>query len=70
MWQGRLCHFMTKAYRFATSTRQLMPRWRGSHLGAVEAKDKKSAIAEAAKEFNTTPARQNNIVVTKLDPNR
>jgi hypothetical protein len=50
-----------------------MPRWRVDYigkvlqtLGSIEAKDEKSAIAEAAKEFNITPARQNKIVVTKL----
>lgn len=51
-----------------------MPRWRvdyigkkGSHLGTVEAADEKSAIAVAAKEFNITPARQNKIVVARID---
>jgi hypothetical protein len=50
-----------------------MPRWRvdylgkkGSHLGTVEAKDEKSAIAEAAKEFDIPPARHNKIVLTKI----
>ena len=48
-----------------------MPRWRvdylgkkGSHLGTVEAADKKSAIDAAAKQFNITPARRNKIMVT------
>jgi hypothetical protein len=36
-------------------------------LGAVEAPDEKSAIAEAAKEFHIAPARRNKIVVTRLD---
>ena len=43
-----------------------MPRWRVdfigkvlSTLGTVEASDEKSAIAEAAKQFNITPARRN-----------
>jgi len=43
-----------------------MPRWRVdfvgkvlSRLGTVEASDEKSAIAEAAKQFNITPARRN-----------
>jgi hypothetical protein len=41
-----------------------MARWRvdylekkGSHLGPIEAPDEKAAIAEAAKQFNITPAR-------------
>ena len=49
-----------------------MPRWRvdyigkgGRHLGTVEAPDEKAAIAEAAKQFNITPARQFKLVVTK-----
>ena len=40
-----------------------MPRWRVDyigkelqHLGTVEAADQKAAIAEAAKQFNITPA--------------
>jgi len=51
-----------------------MARWRvdylgkkGSHLGTVEALDEKSAIAEAAKQFNITPARRNKIAVTRLE---
>ena len=49
-----------------------MPRWRvdylgkkGSHLGTVEAPDEKSAIKQAAQQFNITPARRNKIVVTR-----
>ena len=49
-----------------------MPRWRvdyigkkGSHLGTVEAADEKSAIEQAARQFNITPARRNKIVVTR-----
>ena len=48
-----------------------MARWRvdylgkkGSHLGTVEAPDEEAAIAEAAKQFNITPARRNKIAVT------
>jgi hypothetical protein len=51
-----------------------MPRWRvdyigkgGKHLGTVEAPDEKAAIAEAAKEFNITPARRFKTAVTRLD---
>jgi hypothetical protein len=51
-----------------------MPRWRVdilrkvlATLGTVEAPDEKSAIAKAAEYFNIPPARQNRIVVTKLD---
>jgi hypothetical protein len=54
-----------------------MPRWRvdyigkkGSHLGTVEAPDEKSAIEQAAKQFNITPARRNKIAVTKIDAER
>jgi hypothetical protein len=50
-----------------------MPRWRVdffgkvlSTLGSVEAPDEKSAIAEAAREFNITRARRNKLVVTKV----
>ena len=50
-----------------------MPRWRvdyigkgGKHLGTVEAATEREAIAEAAKQFNITPARQNKIVVVKI----
>jgi hypothetical protein len=49
-----------------------MPRWRvdylgkkGKHLGTVEAPDERSAIAEAAKQFNITPARRNKIAVMR-----
>jgi hypothetical protein len=51
-----------------------MPRWRVdfigkvlSTLGSVEAPDQEGAIAKAAKLFNIPPARQNKIVVTRLD---
>jgi hypothetical protein len=51
-----------------------MPRWRVDFmgkvlmtLGRVEAEDEKTAIAKAAKLYNIPPARQNKIVVTKLD---
>jgi hypothetical protein len=50
-----------------------MPRWRVDFIGklsqtpgSVEAKDEKSAIAEAANEFHIPPARQNKIVVTRI----
>ena len=50
-----------------------MPRWsvdyvgsKGKHLGTVEAPDEKSAIAEAMKTFNITPARRFKIMVTKI----
>jgi hypothetical protein len=50
-----------------------MPRWRvdylgkkGSHLGTVEARDEREAIAKAAEEFNIAPARRNKILVVKL----
>jgi hypothetical protein len=49
-----------------------MPRWRVDyigkelqHLGTVEAADEKAAIAEAAKQFNITPARRFKIVATQ-----
>ena len=49
-----------------------MPRWRVDyigkelqHLGTVESPDERSAIEEAAKQFNITPARRNKIVVTR-----
>jgi hypothetical protein len=49
-----------------------MPRWRvdyigkrGKHLGTVEAPDEKAATAEAARQFNITPARRSKIVVTQ-----
>jgi hypothetical protein len=48
-----------------------MIRWRvdyigkrDSHLGSVEAPDMRSAIEQAAKQFNITPARRNKIMVT------
>ena len=51
-----------------------MPRWRvdyigkgGKHLGTVEAPDEKSAFAEAAKQFNITPARRSKLVVTRIE---
>ena len=51
-----------------------MPRWRVDyigkelqHLGTVEAADQKAAIAEAAKQFNITPARRSELVVTRID---
>jgi hypothetical protein len=50
----------------------MMPRWRVDYigkvlstLGTVEAADEKSALAEAAKQFNITPARRNKIAVTR-----
>ena len=50
-----------------------MARWRvdylggkDKHLGTVEAPDEKTAIAEAAKIFNITPARRFKIAVTKI----
>ena len=50
-----------------------MARWRVdffgkvlSTLGSVEAPDEKSAIAEAAREFNITPTWRNKLVVTKV----
>jgi hypothetical protein len=47
-----------------------MPRWRVDYTGTrgqyLGRKDEKSAIAEAAKEFNIPPARQNKIAVTNL----
>ena len=39
----------------------------GKHLGAVEAPDEKSGIAEAMKTFHTTPARRLKIVVTRIE---
>jgi hypothetical protein len=57
--------------------RGLMPRWRvdylgskGKHLGTVEAPDEKSAIGEAMKMFNITPARRFKIMVTKIETGR
>jgi hypothetical protein len=57
-----------------------MPRWRvdylgkqtnylgkqTTHLGAIEAADEKAAIAEAARQFNITPARRNRIAVMRI----
>jgi hypothetical protein len=37
-----------------------------THLGAVEALGEKAAIAEAAKQFNITPARRNRIAVMRI----
>ncbi len=52
----------------------MMARWRvdylgkkGKHLGTVEAPDEKTAIAEAMKTFNITPARRFKLVVTRID---
>ncbi len=39
---------------------------KGQHLGTVEAPDEKTAIAEAMKAFNITPARQFKLVVTRI----
>jgi hypothetical protein len=39
----------------------------GKHLGTVEAPDEKSAIEQAAKQFNITPARRFKIAVTKVE---
>jgi hypothetical protein len=52
-----------------------MPRWRvdylgkrsSSHLGAVEAADERTAIEQAAKQFNITPARLNKLAVTQFE---
>ena len=51
-----------------------MPRWRvdhlgkkATHLGTVEAPDERSAIAEAAKQFDITPARRFKIAVAKIE---
>jgi hypothetical protein len=57
------------------SVQRLMPRWRvdyigkygKQHVGTVEAPDEKSAFAEAAKQFNITPARRSKLVVTRID---
>jgi hypothetical protein len=50
-----------------------MPRWLvhyfGKALGAVDAPDKGSAIAEAAKQFHITPARRFIIRVTMIGGN-
>jgi hypothetical protein len=50
----------------------VMARWRVDFigkvlrtLGSIEAPDEKSAIVEAAKQFNITPAPRNKIVVTR-----
>jgi hypothetical protein len=40
---------------------------KGKHLGTVEAPDVKSAIAEAMKTVNITPARRFKLVVTRID---
>jgi hypothetical protein len=42
-----------------------LPRQKGSHLGTVEAADEHSAIEEAAKQFNITPARRFKIAVMR-----
>jgi hypothetical protein len=49
-----------------------MPRWRvdflgkvRSTLGAVEAADEKSAVAEAVRQFHITPARRIKVRVTQ-----
>lgn len=51
-----------------------MPRWCVdlfhkvlATLGAVEARDEREAIKQAAKEFNIRLALRNKIVVTRLD---
>ncbi len=41
----------------------------GKHLGTVEAPDEKSAIDEAMKTFNITPARRFKLAVTKIETN-
>jgi hypothetical protein len=52
-----------------------MARWRVDYrgkrgffrtFGTVEAPDEKSALEQAAKQFNITPARHNKIVVTRI----
>jgi hypothetical protein len=50
------------------------PRWRVDFVGnvvstpgTVESPDEKSAIAEAAKLFDTTPEGRDRIVVTRID---
>jgi hypothetical protein len=51
-----------------------MPRWRvdylgkkgGTYLGTIEAPNQKSAITEAIKTFNITPARRLKLVVTNI----
>jgi hypothetical protein len=55
----------------------MMARWRVDFvgkvlrsLGSLEAPDENTAIDEAAKEFNTPPARRNKIVVTQVDTKR
>ncbi len=58
-----------------------MPRWRvdylrdpderiPTHLGTVDAPDERAAIEKAAEQFNIPLARQNKIVVTKLNDKR
>jgi hypothetical protein len=51
-----------------------MPRWRVDFmgkvlhtLGSIEAPDEESAVAQAAQLFNIPQAREDKIVVTKLD---
>jgi hypothetical protein len=50
-----------------------MPRWRvhyfGKAVGTVDAPDKGSVIAEAAKQFHITPARRFIIRVTTIGGN-
>jgi hypothetical protein len=53
---------------------EVMPRWRVdfsgeklSTLGTVETADERAAIAEAAKQFNITPARRHRITVAQID---
>jgi hypothetical protein len=41
--------------------------WRKGSQGSVEAPDEKSAIAQAAKQFNITPARHNKIAVMRIE---
>ena len=55
----------------------MMPRWsvdlirkRAEHLGTVAADTEKEAIQAAIKEFGIETARQNRVVVTKLDDKR
>jgi hypothetical protein len=51
-----------------------MARWRVDYigkvlstLGTVEAPDERSALTEAAKQFNITPARRNKLTVVRLE---
>jgi hypothetical protein len=39
-------------------------------LGTVEAADENSAIVTAVEQFHITPARENKILVTRLDSKR